>query len=578
MRVVHTEAALLSAVNADARRGAGGVRQPDRLHGEVPRRIRATSRSRCSPTSTRTRCTSASATARCSAATRRSSRKRRRRASPARLLTRIGERCAEACRKIGYRGAGTFEFLYQDDEFFFIEMNTRIQVEHPVTEVIDRHRHRPAADPRRGRAEAARSASATSCARPRDRVPDQRRGPVHVRALAGAHHVATTRPAGPASASTRTSTTNYFVPPYYDSMVGKVIAYGDTREQAIARMRIALSEMVVEGIKTNIPLHQELLLDDEVPARRHVDPLSRGKAREACLTRGVPRRPLRHRRCRAADRWSDALIDAGALSVDVSDPAAGTPNESPVYGEPGGPTAAFWALSRVEALFAADADVDAASSRRRALDAPMPLHETRGGRRPVTGVRLHAVAVRPDRDRREVLIVPTWSEPPEADALVLRPRSGTRVRHRVRMRRRTCASHGCAKRSCQASACSTTAAARASSRSPRRSSARATSRAPTSTPRRSSRAAPTRRSTASPRPSLRRMRCPRAQATSSSRTSSPTRSCCFAPALAARTLQGGRIALSGVLAEQAGRRRRCVCALVYTRRLAATRRLGADRG
>jgi acetyl-CoA carboxylase, biotin carboxylase subunit len=88
-------------------------------------RTRATSRSRCSPTSTATRCGSASATARCSGATRKSSRKRRRPASPAALRDKIGERCAEACRKIGYRGAGTFEFLYEDGEFYFIEMNTR---------------------------------------------------------------------------------------------------------------------------------------------------------------------------------------------------------------------------------------------------------------------------------------------------------------------------------------------------------------------------------------------------------------------------------------------------------------------
>ena len=121
-----------------------------------------------------------------------------------------------------------------------------------------------------------------------------------------------------------------------------------------------------------------------------------------------------------ADRWSDALIDAGALSVDVSDPAAGTPNESPVYGEPGGPAAAFWALSRVEALFAEDADTDAALVvAARVLDAPMPLHETRAVA-DQDWVRLTQSQFGPIAIGEKFWIVPTWSEPPEADALVLR--------------------------------------------------------------------------------------------------------------------------------------------------------------
>ncbi len=180
---------------------------------------------------------------------------------PLRSLTRIGERCAEACRKINYRGAGTFEFLYQDDEFFFIEMNTRIQVEHPVTEMITgidivQQQIRVAAGQR------LRSGSATSSAAgmrsnagstPRIRTRSRLRRAASPRI---------TRRAGPGIRVDSHVYHNYFVPPNYDSMIGKVIAYGDTREQAIARMRVALSEMVVEGIKTNIPLHQELLLDD----------------------------------------------------------------------------------------------------------------------------------------------------------------------------------------------------------------------------------------------------------------------------------------------------------------------------
>jgi acetyl-CoA carboxylase biotin carboxylase subunit len=178
-----------------------------------------------------------------------------------RSLTRIGERCAEACRKINYRGAGTFEFLYQDDEFFFIEMNTRIQVEHPVTEMITgidivQQQIRVAAGQRltiRQR-DVVRRGHAIEC-RINAEDPDTF-APSPGRITS--YHA----PGGPGIRVDSHVYHNYFVPPNYDSMIGKVIAYGDTREQAIARMRVALSEMVVEGIKTNIPLHQELLLDD----------------------------------------------------------------------------------------------------------------------------------------------------------------------------------------------------------------------------------------------------------------------------------------------------------------------------
>jgi acetyl-CoA carboxylase, biotin carboxylase subunit len=179
-----------------------------------------------------------------------------------RALTRIGERCADACRKLGYRGAGTFEFLYQDDEFFFIEMNTRIQVEHPVTEMttgidIVQEQIRVAAGQRLAfrQRDIVRRGHAIECRinaeDPYSFVPSPGR--------ITSYHA----PGGPGIRVDSHVYHNYFVPPYYDSMVGKVIAFGDTRDQAIARMRIALSEMVVEGIKTNIPLHQELLLDEK---------------------------------------------------------------------------------------------------------------------------------------------------------------------------------------------------------------------------------------------------------------------------------------------------------------------------
>jgi acetyl-CoA carboxylase biotin carboxylase subunit len=180
----------------------------------------------------------------------------------ARALTRIGDRCADACRRIGYRGAGTFEFLYQDDEFFFIEMNTRVQVEHPVTELVTgidivQQQIRIAAGHKLAlrQRDVVKRGHALECRinaeDPFTFVPSPGR-------ITSWHP-----PGGPGIRVDSHAYANYFVPPNYDSMIGKLIAYGDTREQAIARMRIALSEMIVEGIKTNIPLHQELLLDEK---------------------------------------------------------------------------------------------------------------------------------------------------------------------------------------------------------------------------------------------------------------------------------------------------------------------------
>jgi acetyl-CoA carboxylase biotin carboxylase subunit len=179
-----------------------------------------------------------------------------------RALTRIGDRCADACRRIGYRGAGTFEFLYQDDEFFFIEMNTRVQVEHPVTEFVTgidivQQQIRVAAGHKLAlrQRDIVKRGHAIECRinaeDPFTFVPSPGR-------ITSWHP-----PGGPGIRVDSHVYANYFVPPYYDSLIGKLIAYGDTREQAIARMRIALSEMIVEGIKTNIPLHQELLLDEK---------------------------------------------------------------------------------------------------------------------------------------------------------------------------------------------------------------------------------------------------------------------------------------------------------------------------
>ncbi|ABM63098.1 acetyl-CoA carboxylase biotin carboxylase subunit [Halorhodospira halophila] len=172
----------------------------------------------------------------------------------------IGERCAEACRQMGYRGAGTFEFLYENGEFYFIEMNTRIQVEHPVTEMV------------------------TGC----DLVAEQiriasgeplswRQEDIQVRGHAvecriNAEDPKTLMPCpgtidhfhAPGGPGVRVDShvyTGYAVPPYFDSMIGKLITHGPSRDSALARMRTALSEIVVSGIGTNISLQQEIIGD-----------------------------------------------------------------------------------------------------------------------------------------------------------------------------------------------------------------------------------------------------------------------------------------------------------------------------
>ena len=179
---------------------------------------------------------------------------------PAKLRDKIGERCVDACRRIAYRGAGTFEFLYQDGEFFFIEMNTRVQVEHPVTEMITgvdivQEQIRIAAGEklRFRQKDIQLRGHAIEC---RINAEDPYRFTPSPGKITSYHP-----PGGPGIRVDSHVYQGYTVPPNYDSMVGKVIAYGATREQAMARMRIALSEMVVEGIQTNIPLHRELLND-----------------------------------------------------------------------------------------------------------------------------------------------------------------------------------------------------------------------------------------------------------------------------------------------------------------------------
>ena len=179
---------------------------------------------------------------------------------PRRTIEKIGDRCTAACLKIGYRGAGTFEFLYENGEFYFIEMNTRVQVEHPVTEMV----------------------TGIDIVQMQIRIAAGEKLPFNQRAIQLKGHAIECRvnaehpytfvpspgritmwhsPGGPGVRVDSHAYTNYTVPPNYDSMIGKIIVYGDTREQALARMRTALSETVVEGIHTNIPLHRELMVD-----------------------------------------------------------------------------------------------------------------------------------------------------------------------------------------------------------------------------------------------------------------------------------------------------------------------------
>jgi acetyl-CoA carboxylase biotin carboxylase subunit len=176
------------------------------------------------------------------------------------MRAEIGKVCVDACIRIGYRGAGTFEFLFQDGRFYFIEMNTRIQVEHPVTELVtgidlvreqlliasgEKLRIKQEDIVLRGHAIECR----INAEDPETFLPC----PGLIR-----HFHA---PGGPGVRVDSHIYEGYKVPPNYDSMIGKLIVHGATRAQAISRMKVALSEMVVDGIKTNVPLQQRIMAD-----------------------------------------------------------------------------------------------------------------------------------------------------------------------------------------------------------------------------------------------------------------------------------------------------------------------------
>lgn len=172
----------------------------------------------------------------------------------------IGELCVQACERLQYRGAGTFEFLYEDGEFYFIEMNTRIQVEHPVSEQITG-------------IDLIRMQIAVAAGEPLPIKQSDIAIKGHaIECRINAEDPDTFMPCpgnitdfhAPGGLGVRVDShiySGYRVPPYYDSMIGKLITFGDTREIALARMRNALNELVIEGIKTNAPLHQMLVTD-----------------------------------------------------------------------------------------------------------------------------------------------------------------------------------------------------------------------------------------------------------------------------------------------------------------------------
>lgn len=179
-------------------------------------------------------------------------------AIPREAIERVGARCVAACRQMGYRGAGTFEFLYENGDFFFIEMNTRVQVEHPVTEMVTgidivREQIKIAmGEPLsfkqsdlvlRGHAIECR----INAEDPFAFTPAPGRVEAH------------RPPGGPGIRLDTHLYDGYEVPPHYDSLVAKLIAYGETREEAVIRMRAALDEYVIGGLRTTIPLHRALM-------------------------------------------------------------------------------------------------------------------------------------------------------------------------------------------------------------------------------------------------------------------------------------------------------------------------------
>ncbi|TDF63207.1 hypothetical protein E1J61_25270 [Cupriavidus sp. L7L] len=179
---------------------------------------------------------------------------------PRATIADLGQRCANACVAIGYRGAGTFEFLYEDGNFYFIEMNTRVQVEHPVTELVtgidivaEQLRIAMGMELSFGQNEVHVRGHAIEC-----RLNAEH--PWRFTPSPGVVH-SWIPPGGPGIRVESHLYSGYEIPTHYDSLVAKLLAHGDSREQAMARMRTALSEIEISGIDTNVPLHAALMAD-----------------------------------------------------------------------------------------------------------------------------------------------------------------------------------------------------------------------------------------------------------------------------------------------------------------------------
>ncbi len=260
MRVVRGDAELAQSISM-TRAEAKAAFSNDMVYMEKYTKILATSRFRYWLTVRATLSIWRNVTAPCNAATRKWSKKRQHRALPPELRRYIGERCAKACVDIGYRGAGTFEFLFENGEFYFIEMNTRIQVEHPVTEMITG-------------VDLIKEQLRIAAGQPLSIKQEE----VHVRGHAVECRINAedpntflpspgkiTRFHAPGGFGVRWEShiyAGYTVPPYYDSMIGKLICYGENRDVAIARMKNALQELIIDGIKTNVDLQIRIMNDE----------------------------------------------------------------------------------------------------------------------------------------------------------------------------------------------------------------------------------------------------------------------------------------------------------------------------